>query len=108
MTMQKIAQRMLSFRARPCREPIGVAQTSNWSIDPAHSTAQFTVRHLGIRMSPELYESGGQRRAGREEHCAVAGISHHRRQLRRYPVEMRDKDLKSPNFFDVESIPHGI
>ena len=24
------------------------AQTSNWNIDPAHSTAQFTVRHLGI------------------------------------------------------------
>ncbi|MFZ0799812.1 MAG: YceI family protein, partial [Terriglobales bacterium] len=25
-----------------------LAQTSNWNIDPAHSTAQFTVRHLAI------------------------------------------------------------
>src|SRR5260370_39116940 len=25
-----------------------LAQTSTWNIDPAHSTAQFTVRHLGI------------------------------------------------------------
>src|ERR1700690_4111369 len=24
------------------------AQKSNWKIDPAHSTAQFTVRHFGI------------------------------------------------------------
>ena len=24
------------------------AQTSNWTIDPNHSTAQFTVRHLAI------------------------------------------------------------
>jgi polyisoprenoid-binding protein YceI len=25
-----------------------LAQTSTWNIDSAHSTAQFTVRHLGI------------------------------------------------------------
>ena len=25
-----------------------LTQTSTWNIDPAHSTAQFTVRHLGI------------------------------------------------------------
>ena len=25
-----------------------MAQTSNWDIDPMHSTAQFTVRHMGI------------------------------------------------------------
>src|SRR5438445_10620408 len=25
-----------------------LAQTSTWNIDPAHSTAQFTVRHLAI------------------------------------------------------------
>ena len=34
-----------------------LAQTSDWTIDPAHSTAQFTVRHLGIsNVSGTFYE----------------------------------------------------
>jgi polyisoprenoid-binding protein YceI len=49
MTMQKIAQRIAIVSALALAASLSaLAQTSNWSIDPAHSTAQFTVRHLGI------------------------------------------------------------
>jgi polyisoprenoid-binding protein YceI len=61
-----------------------VAQTQSWSIDSVHSSAQFAVRHLGISTVRGAFTkvSGSVQR-----------------------VEMRDNDLRSPNFLDVAKYP---
>ncbi len=82
------------------------AQTSNWNIDPAHSTAQFTVRHLGIsNVSGSFTKVSGSVVLNDKDITqsqVTATIDVNSIDTR---VEMRDKDLKSPNFFDVEKYP---
>ena len=49
MAMLKTAQRIVIVSALGLLASLpALAQTATWNIDPAHSTAQFTVRHLGI------------------------------------------------------------
>jgi polyisoprenoid-binding protein YceI len=83
-----------------------LAQTSNWTIDPAHSTAQFTVRHLGIsNVSGNFTKVAGsavlnEKDIPQSQVSATIDVSSVDTR-----VEARDKDLKSPNFFDVEKYP---
>jgi polyisoprenoid-binding protein YceI len=83
-----------------------LAQTSNWTIDPAHSTAQFTVRHLGIsNVSGNFTKVAGsavlnEKDITQSQVSATIDVSSVDTR-----VEARDKDLKSPNFFDVEKYP---
>jgi polyisoprenoid-binding protein YceI len=83
-----------------------LAQTSNWNIDPAHSTAQFTVRHLGIsNVSGNFTKVSGsavlnEKDIPQSQVSATIDVSSVDTR-----VEARDKDLKSPNFFDVERYP---
>lgn len=83
-----------------------VAQTSNWNIDPAHSTAQFTVRHLGISNVTGNFTKVTGSVVLNDKDIAQsqvsASIDVNSVDTR---VEARDKDLKSPNFFDVEKYP---
>jgi len=83
-----------------------LAQTSNWNIDPAHSTAQFTVRHLAISNVTGNFTkvSGSVVMDDKDitKSQVSASIDVTSVDTR---VEMRDKDLKSPNFFDVEKYP---
>jgi polyisoprenoid-binding protein YceI len=83
-----------------------LAQTSNWTIDPAHSTAQFTVRHLGIsNVSGNFTKVGGSAVLNEKDITqsqVSATIDVGSVDTR---VEARDKDLRSPNFFDVEKYP---
>jgi polyisoprenoid-binding protein YceI len=83
-----------------------LAQTSTWNIDPAHSTAQFTVRHLGIsNVTGNFTKLTGTVVLNEKDitqsqvNASIDASSVDTR------VEMRDKDLKSPNFFDVEKYP---
>ena len=83
-----------------------LAQTSTWNIDPAHSTAQFTVRHLGIsNVTGNFTKVTGSVVLNEKDitqsqvNASIDASSIDTR------VEMRDKDLKSPNFFDVEKYP---
>jgi polyisoprenoid-binding protein YceI len=82
-----------------------VAQTT-WNIDPAHSTAQFTVRHLGIsNVTGNFTKVTGSVVLNDKDITqsqVSATIDVNSVDTR---VEMRDKDLKSPNFFDVEKYP---
>jgi len=82
------------------------AQTSTWNIDPAHSTAQFTVRHLGISNVTGSFTKVTGSVVLNEKDIAQsqvsASIDVNSVDTR---VEMRDKDLKSPNFFDTEKYP---
>ncbi len=83
-----------------------LAQTSDWNIDPAHSTAQFTVRHLGISNVTGSFTKVSGTVALNEKDITQshvsASIDVNSVDTR---VEMRDKDLKSPNFFDVAKYP---
>ncbi|HMD16916.1 MAG TPA: YceI family protein [Terriglobales bacterium] len=83
-----------------------LAQTSTWNIDPAHSTAQFTVRHLAIsNVTGSFTKVTGsvvlnEKDITQSQVSASIDVSSVDTR-----VEARDKDLKSPNFFDVEKYP---
>ena len=82
------------------------AQTSNWTIDPNHSTAQFTVRHLGIsNVTGSFTKVTGTAVLNEKEITqsqVQASIDVNSIDTR---VEARDKDLRSPNFFDAAKYP---
>src|ERR1700730_17301776 len=83
-----------------------LAQTSTWNIDPAHSTAQFTVRHLAIsNVTGNFTKVTGsvvlnQKDITQSQVSASIDVSSVDTR-----VEARDKDLMSPHFFDVEKYP---
>jgi polyisoprenoid-binding protein YceI len=83
-----------------------LAQTSEWAIDPNHSTAQFTVRHMVIsnvtgnftKMSGTL--TLNEKDISQSQVSASIDVSSIDTR-----VTARDADLRSPNFFDVEKYP---
>jgi polyisoprenoid-binding protein YceI len=82
------------------------AQTSTWQIDPAHSSAQFSVKHLGVSTVRGAFTkvSGSAKfdPADPSKVSLEATIDATSVDTR---VDMRDKDLRSPNFLDVEKYP---
>lgn len=82
------------------------AQVETWNVDPVHSAAQFSVRHLGIstvrgtftKMSGVVKYDPADPGKTRIEATIHANSIDTR-------VEMRDKDLRSAHFFDVEKYP---
>src|ERR1700756_583420 len=82
------------------------AQTSDWTIDPAHSTAQFIVRHLAISNVSGTFTKVSGTVAFNEKDITQsqvnASIDVNSVDTR---VENRDKDLKSPHFFEVDKYP---
>ena len=80
-----------------------LAQVETWKIDPNHSAAQFAVRHLGIstvrgefrRVTGSAnYDPSDPVKTSLEATIDATTVDTR--------VEMRDKDLRSPNFLDVE------
>jgi polyisoprenoid-binding protein YceI len=83
-----------------------VAGASMWKIDPAHTSAQFAVRHLMVStvrgtlgpVSGTLnFDEADPTTSSVEASVAVSGID------TREPK--RDEHLKSPDFFDVAKYP---
>jgi polyisoprenoid-binding protein YceI len=83
-----------------------VGQRQSWSIDPAHSSAQFAVRHMGIstvrgaftKVSGSVqYDTADLKKTTIDATIDVNSVDTR--------VEMRDNDLRSPNFFDVAKYP---
>jgi polyisoprenoid-binding protein YceI len=83
-----------------------VAQVESWRIDPAHSAAQFAVRHLGIStVRGEFRKVSGSASydpADPSKTSLEATIDATTVDTR---VDMRDNDLRSPNFLDVQKYP---
>lgn len=82
------------------------AQSGTWQIDPMHSSAQFAVRHLGVSTVRGAFTkvsgSATYDPANPSKTTLTATIDANSVDTR---VEMRDKDLRSPNFFDVQKYP---
>src|SRR5882724_8725201 len=82
------------------------AQTETWKIDPAHSATQFSVRHMGISTvrgqfqkvtGTVQYDAKDVSKTSLEATIDTTSIDTR--------VEMRDNDLRGPNFFDVQKYP---
>jgi polyisoprenoid-binding protein YceI len=82
------------------------AQISNWKIDPAHSEAAFSVRHMGISnvhgrftnlAGTVVLNDGDISKSSVNATVDVATVD--------TGVAQRDGHLKSPDFFDVAKYP---
>src|SRR5271168_4774836 len=82
------------------------AQVQTWTIDPNHTSAQFSVRHLGIstvrgaftKVSGTVqYDPASPTKTVIDASIDVSSVDTR--------VEMRDNDLRSPNYFDVAKFP---
>jgi polyisoprenoid-binding protein YceI len=82
------------------------AQLETWNIDPAHSASQFAARHMGIStVRGEFRKVSGSATydpADPSKTSLDATIDATTVDTR---VDMRDKDLRSPNFLDVAKYP---
>ncbi len=82
-----------------------VAQSGNWQIDPNHSSAQFSVKHLGVSTVRGAFTkvSGSAKYDSDPAKISLdATIEANSVDTR---VEMRDNDLRSPNLLDVQKFP---
>jgi len=80
-----------------------LAQSNVWQLDPAHSSAQFAVRHMGIstvrgtftKLSGiARYDTADAKNDSVEVIIEPASVDTR--------VEMRDNDLRGDHFFDVQ------
>lgn len=79
--------------------------TQNYKIDPANSSVGFSIRHLVSRVQGQFDAFSGEVRVDAADSAAssvsftiqTASIDTH--------VAMRDKDLRSANFFDAAKFP---
>ena len=83
-----------------------LAQTATWNIDPNHSTAQFTVRHMAIsNVTGSFTKVSGTVELNEKDITqsqVSASIDVNSVDTR---VAMRDADLRSDHFFDVQKYP---
>ena len=82
------------------------AQVETWKIDPNHTASQFAVRHLGISTvrgqfnktsGAVAYDPKDLSKTAIDVTIDAASVNTR--------IEARDKDLRSPNYFDVEKYP---
>jgi polyisoprenoid-binding protein YceI len=85
---------------------LSAAAQDTWQLDPAHSSAQFSVRHLGVSTvrgaftkvsGAVVYDAANPAKSSL--HATIDAASVDTR------VEFRDNDLRSDNFFDVQKYP---
>lgn len=82
------------------------AQPETWSVDPVHSTAQFTARHFGIVPvigTIPIRSAAVKLNAGEQVPVSVSA-SFDPSKLDTHN-DMRDGDLRSAHYFDVATYP---
>src|SRR5437667_12113871 len=82
------------------------AETQTWQIDPNHTAAQFSVRHLGISTVRGVFEKTSgtvvfdpSDPAKTSIDATIDATTFNSR------VQMRDNDVRSPHFLDVTKYP---
>ena len=92
---------MVAFAATFC-----AAQSQTWQIDPVHSSSQFSVSHLGIATvrgvfekttGTVLYDPSDPTKTQIDATLDATTVNTR--------IQMRDNDLRSPNFLDVAKYP---
>jgi polyisoprenoid-binding protein YceI len=82
------------------------AEVQTWQIDPNHTAAQFSVRHMGISTvrgaftkvsGSAQYDPADPSKTSVEATIDAASVDTR--------VSMRDDDLRSPNYFEVAKYP---
>jgi polyisoprenoid-binding protein YceI len=82
------------------------AQTSTWTIDPNHSSVNFSIRHMGVSTvhgalsgikGTVTLDENNMANSNVQATIDTTTLS--------TGVEARDKHLKSPDFFDVAQFP---
>ena len=92
---------LIAFASLPC-----FAQTVAWQVDPAHSAAQFAVKHMGIStVRGQFTKTTGLAQIDDKDitksqiEVTVDTTTLDTR------VEGRDKDVKGPNYLDSDKFP---
>jgi polyisoprenoid-binding protein YceI len=84
----------------------GFSQVETWKIDPMHSAAQFSVRHLSIstvrgefrKLSGTVaYDAADPSKTAIDVSIDASSVDTR--------IDMRDTDLRSGNFLDVQKYP---
>jgi polyisoprenoid-binding protein YceI len=82
------------------------AAQDTWQLDPPHSSAQFSVRHLGVSTvrgaftkvsGTVVYDPANSNKSSIQATIDAASVDTR--------VDMRDNDLRSPRFLDVQKYP---
>jgi polyisoprenoid-binding protein YceI len=82
------------------------AQTSAWSIDPAHSSVNFVIVHMGVsHVHGAMGNVKGTVTLNDRDVTKSSVVATIDTTTVSTGVEARDKHLKSPDFFDVEKNP---
>src|ERR1700677_3460612 len=98
--------RILSALAVALLLTLSAAAQDTWQLDPAHSSAQFAVRHLGVstvrgaftKVSGSVqYDHANPAKTSIQATIDASSVDTR--------VDMRDNDLRSPNFLDVQKYP---
>jgi polyisoprenoid-binding protein YceI len=98
--------RTLSALAAALILTLSAAAQDTWQLDPPHSSAQFSVKHLGVstvrgaftKVSGTVqYDSNNLGKSSLQATIESASVDTR--------VEMRDNDLRSPRFLDAQKYP---
>lgn len=82
---------------------VSAAAQDAWQLDPPHSSAQFSVRHLGVSTvrgaftkvsGSVVYDPANLNKSSLQATIDAASVDTR--------VEMRDNDLRSPRFLDAQ------
>lgn len=86
--------------------PLAVAQTSTWTIDPAHSEVDFVVLHMSVsNVHGQFHGLKGAITVNDADVTKSSVSVTIDTGTVDTGVSMRDNDLKSANFFDVAQFP---
>jgi polyisoprenoid-binding protein YceI len=98
--------RMISVLAVALLLTLTAAAQETWQLDPPHSSAQFSVRHLGVstvrgaftKVSGTVrYDAANPGKSSLQATIDAASVDTR--------VDARDNDLRSPNYLDVKKYP---
>lgn len=99
-------KRTLTLLAVLATPVLSLAQTSSWTLDPAHSHASFTIRHLVIsNVRGDFQKLAGTVKLDEKDvtkstvEATIDAASIDTR------IADRDNHLRSPDFFDVAKYP---
>ena len=104
--MASMSRFVFTFITALAMAATAVAQAGTWQIDPNHTAAQFSVRHLGVSTvrgaftkvtGSVKYDPADPTKDSLEVTIEAKSVDTR--------VEMRDNDLRSDHFLDVQKYP---